>query len=252
MRWPRPHLNKLMFELRYAQGHRYLDRCGETIIEIEDHAPGWISREVTPSGGGLIHMEKDIAFTFSSYKLDAGQDDPKDTRGFCEQVGLLTDIVCKILGISTYIRIGVRFIFLYPAASMEEAEELVRRSKVVVPDPKLVEMFGEGLRAQKHIFIFEKGQAGRRVEIGGLRREEGKLPPELLSTEPKNLPKGQREALARKLMETKRYSEAPRFSLQVDVDNYEYDPESFDVRSFIESHEDFVRNNLLRLMESRS
>lgn len=251
MKWPHPHLNKVMFELRYAHGYRYLDRCGETILEIEQRAPGWIPREISPSGGGLVNLEKDIVFTFSSYKLDAGQDDPVDSRDFREQIGLLSDMVCKILGISTYIRIGVRFIFLYPAASMEEAEELVRRSKVAIPDSKLMEIFGDSPHAQKHIFIFEKGRAGRRVEIGGLRREEGKLPPELLSVEPKNLPKGQREALAKKLLETKRYSADPRFSLQVDVDNYEYDPESFNVPSFIEGHEDFVRRKLLKLLESR-
>jgi hypothetical protein len=250
MRWPKPLLQKIVFELRYAQGHRYLDRCGETFIEIEDRAPGWVPQEVTPSNGALIHLEKEILFNFNSYKLDAVQEDPKDTKEFRDQVALLADIVCRNLGISSFIRIGVRFIFLYPATSMEEAEEMVRRSQVATPNPRLVEKCGHSLQAQKHIFIFQEGNAGRRIEIGALRREEGRLAPQLLAVEPRNLPKGQREALIRKLQETRRYSEDPRFSLQVDIDNYEYDPDAFSVPSFVEKHEEFARNQLLELLRS--
>jgi len=132
---------------------------------------------VTPSNGALIHLEKEILFNFNSYKLDAVQEDPKDTKEFRDQVALLADIVCRNLGISSFIRIGVRFIFLYPATSMEEAEEMVRRSQVAMPNPRLVEMCGHGLQAQKHIFIFQDRNAGRRIEIGALRREEGNWRP---------------------------------------------------------------------------
>jgi hypothetical protein len=73
MKWPKPFLQKIVFELRYAQGHRYLDRCGETFIEIEDRVPGWVPQEVTPSSGALIHLEKEILFNFNSYKLGLSQ-----------------------------------------------------------------------------------------------------------------------------------------------------------------------------------
>lgn len=250
MKWPKPQFHKIIFELRYAQGHRYLDRCGETFVEIENRAPGWIPQEVSPSRGALVHLDKEILFSFNSYKLDAAQDHPKDTKEFREQIALLTDIVCKNLGISTFVRIGLRLFFLYPAASMEEAEEMVRQSKVATPNPKIVQIFGSVPQAQKHIFIFQNEQVGRRIEIGALRREEGRLVPELLSVEPRNLPKGQREALTKKLLETKRYSEDPRFSLQVDIDNYENDPEAFSVPSFIEKHEEFAQNELLKFLGS--
>lgn len=250
MKWPKPFFQKIVFELRYAHGHRYLDRCGETLIEVENRAPGWVSQEVTPSNGALMYLDKEILFNFNSYKLDAVQEDPKDTKVFREQVALLADIVCRNLGISRFIRIGVRFIFLYPATSMEEAEEMVRRSNVATPSPRLLQVCGSALHAQKHIFIFQDGNVGRRIEIGSLRREEGRLGPELLAVEPRNLPKGQREAFIRKLHETKRYSEDPRFSLQVDIDNYEYDPDTFSAPSFVEKHEEFARNELLELLRS--
>ena len=246
MKWPQPYFEKIVFELRYAAGYRYLDRCGETLIEIEERLPGWIPQEIKPSGGQLVNLDKDISFSFDSYRLNASQENPKKTDDFQEQVASLTDIICKNLGLSSYIRIGVRFYFLFPADSIEQAEKLVHQTNFVSISPKLIETFGPSVRAQKHIIIFEDGNEGRRIEFGGVRREEGKVPPQLLSVEPRLLPKGQREALVKKLQETKRYGEDPRFALQFDVDNYEREPESFNVRAFIERHEEFIREKLFR------
>jgi hypothetical protein len=250
MKWPKPYFEKVVFELRFAHGHRYLDRCGETLLEIENRLPEWFPQEISPSRGALVNLSKDMVFSFNSYKLDASQDNPKETKDFRQQVALLTDIVCNNLGLSTFIRLGVRFFFLFPAASMDHAEEMVRQACVATVSPKLLELCGGTIRAQKHIYIFENGNEGRRVEVGGVRREEARLAPQLLSIEPRNLPKGQRETLLQKLQETKRYGEDPRFALQVDVDNYEQDPESFNVPAFIEKHEEFVQDKLLQFVRS--
>lgn len=249
MKWPKPYFERVTFELRYALGHRYLDRCGETLIEIEGKLPEWIPQEVNPSGGSLVNLAKNMFFRFDSYKLGAEQDDLKSTNDFRDQVASLTDIVCKSLSLSRFIRIGVRFHFLYPANSMEHAEEMVRQTKFVSINTKVLETCGPTVRAQKHVFIFEDGNEGRRIELGGVRREEGKFPPDLLKVEPRLLPRHQREALVRKLQETKRYGEDPRFALQVDVDNYELEPESFNIHAFIERNEEFTREKLLTLLE---
>ena len=247
-KWPKPYFEKIVFELRYAGGHRYLDRCGDTLIEIEERLPDWVPQEINPSRGSLVNLAKNIVFNFNSYKLDAGQDDPKGTEDFRQQTALITDLVCKSLSVSRFIRIGVRFYFLFPAESMESAEEMVRRSRFVDISPKVLDACGANVRAQKHVFIFEAENEGRRIEIGAVRREEGRLAPQLLSVEPRLLPKGQREALLRKLQETKRYGEDPRFALQIDVDNYELEPESFNVGAFIERHEEFARDKILELV----
>lgn len=248
MKWPKPYFEKIIFEIRYAKGHRYLDRCGETLIEIEEKFPQWVHKEISPSRGSLINLGKDINLNFNSYKLDASQDDPKTTTDLIEQVTPILDLVCKNFGLSQFIRIGVRFYLLFPASSMEEAEEFVKQTKFVSISPKLVEMCGSNITAQKHVIIFESANEGRRIEFNAVRREEGKLPPELLAVEPRVLPRGQRDVLIKKLGEAKRYGEDPRFALQLDIDNYEREPESFNVRAFIERHEEFAREKLLRLM----
>jgi len=248
MKWPKPYFEKIVFELRFASGHRYLDRCGETLIEIEERLPDWVPQEISPSRGSLANLSKNIVFNFNSYKLDSGQDEPKGTEYFREQTALLTDIVCKTLSLSRFIRIGVRLYFLFPAESMDSAEEMVRQSRFVDISAKLRDTCGSKVRAQKHVVIFESGNEGRRIEIGAVRREEGRLAPQLLSVEPRLLPKGQREALLRKLQETKRYGEDPRFALQIDIDNYELEPESFNVPAFIERHEEFAREKILELV----
>jgi hypothetical protein len=248
MKWPKPYFDRVVFELRYAKGHRYLDRCGETLIEIEEKLPGWVPQEISPSRGSLINLDKDISFTFSSYKLDASQNNPKATVDFREQLAPVVDIICKCLDLSQFIRIGVRFHFLLAAHSMEQAEEMVRQTDFVTLNPKLVDAFGPNIKAQKHIVIFEHENVGRRIEFGAVRREEGKLPLELLAVEPRLLPKGQREILARKLEHTKRYGEDPRFALQFDIDNYEREPESFNVRAFIEGNDEFARQKLFPLL----
>lgn len=248
MKWPKPYFEKIVFELRYARGHRYLDRCGETLIEIEEKLPEWVPIEITPSRGSLVNLSKDISFNFNSYKLDASQDDPKKTAEFVEQVAPLVDIVCKNLSLSEFIRIGVRFYYLLPTDSMENAEKMVQQTNFVNIAQKLIEACGSNITAQKHIVIFENENEGRRIEFGAVRREEGRIPPQLISADPKVLPKGQREALLKKLQETKRYAEDPRFALQLDIDNFEREPESFNVRAFIERHEEFIREKLFPLL----
>lgn len=248
MKLPKPHFEKLAFELRYAKGHRYLDRCGETLIEIEEKLPKWIPQEINPSGGLLANLEKDISFSFDSYRLAATQENPITTTDFQEYVTPLVDIVCKSLGLSEFIRIGVRFYFLFPAESTERAEQMVRQTKFVNITSDMVQTCGPNITAQSHVVVFENGNEGRRIEIGGVRREHGKLAPKLLTVQPRFLPKGQREALLRKTQETKRHEEDPRFAMLLDVDNYEQEPESFNLRAFIERHEEFIRERLFPLL----
>lgn len=248
-KFPKPYFEKVVFEVRYAKGHRYLDRCGETLIEIEEEFPEWIPQEISPSKGSLVHLARNINLNFNSYKLDASQEDPKSTSELIEQVSPIVDIVCKNFGLSQFIRLGVRFFFLFPATSMEQAEEYVRKANLVSINPKLIEACGPNITAQKHVIIFESGNEGRRIEFNAVRREEARLPPQLLAAEPKVLPRGQREALIKKLQESKRYGEDPRFAMQVDVDNYEREPESFNVKAFVEKHEEFIREKLLGLLE---
>jgi hypothetical protein len=244
----KPHFEKLVFELRYAKGHLYLDRCGETLIQIEQKLPQWIPQEINPSGGLLANLDKDISFRFDSYRLGATQENPKTTTDFQEHVAPLIDIVCKNLLLSEFIRIGVRFFFLFPATSTEHAEEMVRQLNFFNISPNLKETCGPTITVQRHIVIFENENEGRRVEIGGVRREHGKLASKLLEVEPRLLPKGQREALSRRIQDTKRHEEDPRFAMQLDIDNYERQPESFNFRAFIERHEEFIRDKFFKLL----
>jgi hypothetical protein len=249
---PQPSLEKVVFELRYEHGHRYLDRCGETLLQIESRLPQeWIPQEINPSQGSLINPAKDIVFNFNSYKLDASQDHPKDLKDFTAQVSALADVVCTNLDLNTFIRIGIRFYYFYPAESIERAEAMVRAANFGTLGPKLSSLFGSEATAQKHIFIFEDGRMGRRIEIGAVRRETGKVPASLLAVEPRLLPRGQRQALAQRLVDARMYSQDPKFAMQIDSDNYELEPESFSVGSFIERNHLFVTDQLLELVRKR-
>lgn len=42
-------LNQIAFSLRPVQGYRYLDRCGEMIIKLENTLDsGWMPKDMTP------------------------------------------------------------------------------------------------------------------------------------------------------------------------------------------------------------
>ena len=65
----KPFLDSLTFEVRYAFGQTYLDRCGQTLVDIERLGTGWITGDVNPNGGNIENPATDCAIQFDTQRF---------------------------------------------------------------------------------------------------------------------------------------------------------------------------------------
>jgi len=86
----KPKLVKQVFEGRYEKGYRYLDRCGEAMLILEEVLPTetgkvWMPEDIAPTGAKLKCPDLEMSVAFDSYHLVVDQD-PADATIDLSQV----------------------------------------------------------------------------------------------------------------------------------------------------------------------
>jgi hypothetical protein len=80
-----------IFEVRYEQGYRYLDRCGDVMVILEQALPSitenkiWMTAEMQPTGARIKCPELDITVVFDTYRLCIDQN-PVDKESLLEKI----------------------------------------------------------------------------------------------------------------------------------------------------------------------
>lgn len=133
-----PFLERVVYEIRYAYGHTYLDRCGQTLIDIEQSMPQWMAAEPTAASGQLQDHTNGFIANFGPTKFDFTANSAYLKK--VEQIGTsahaIWDIIRNNLGLSSFIRVGCRFRFLLAKRSFDEAENCLSKSEFNVSLPK--------------------------------------------------------------------------------------------------------------------
>lgn len=249
-------LPKIVFEVRYKQGYRYLDRCGEMMIEIENKLKNWNAVEATITGCQMENKTEKMIFNCSSVKLDLAQYDKKDLKlsSFFDSAVATFGIVSKNLGIREFVRFGLRYWFFYPVASMEEGRKMLSANKFFNINTGIEEMFGKPVKDRSFVVIVDKNNFGHRISLN-LVHKEGidleKPADAFLTTTPHKLPKGQKEALLAQLEKKKRDSERPDVAILVDIDNYKDSPKEDELKDFIKISDELANKNVLNLIERK-
>ena len=64
------HFHDIALSVRFIQGYRFLDRCGEALIRLEEVLDkGWIPTEPSPKGGAVKNDELGMTVSFNSESL---------------------------------------------------------------------------------------------------------------------------------------------------------------------------------------
>lgn len=124
-------LGTLAFEARFKDGYRYLDRCGEAIVQIQSHNPFWLPQGANPMAGNLRNEDLNMILSLNiiglSMNLSKSPVDPDGTtvERYAGEAEALYEIVIKALGVTQTTRVGARFRFLAEADTLEEADRFV-------------------------------------------------------------------------------------------------------------------------------
>jgi len=227
----KPMLIQQVFEMRYEEGYRYLDRCGEAMIILEKQLPEqtgktWMPEEIVPSGARLKCPDLDLVVTFDSYHLIVDQNPASEDTDFRSICDLLRAILIGRFDLRTFIRLGCRRFYMCAVDSIEEAEALSVKMSPFKDWPSSLKRKMD-VRACEAVSVHETpdGSTGIRFSIGPSSRIDAPLHvDQRLQLPPRLLPTGQRKALLEQLKRRSQRQKEPLAGVLVDIDYYHVRP----------------------------
>ena len=236
-----PTLQNQVFETRYERGYRYLDRCGDVMLVLEDllqseTATTWMTEDLVPTGAKIKSPELELLVQFDSQHLVVEQSTPPDPSYFEAVCEIVLATITGRLDLRTFTWIGFRQWWWLGADSIEHANQLSLKTLPLdnwpLPVPE-----GMAKTAYEATAACEKpdGSFGYRVvvspahKIGAVIRLDDRL-----KRSPRTLPSGQREALIAQLKRHRDREENPEAGLQIDIDFYAVHPPKPDAKALFE------------------
>jgi hypothetical protein len=245
-----PTFDYAAFEIRYASGHLYFDRCGQVLLDVERKCPGWTITSATTQTGALENPSRWLVLNFSNqifnfvaqkaWKLEIGE--------IAREISGLWNIVQANLGLEEFLRIGLRLNYLLATESEEEAQRRLKKAEINLKMPQAVLDDGYSIKTQQLIAVFVRGGTEYRVELAGVTRHEGLVPSDLVKSDPRILSKRQKEIRIAKLKQIAEYSANPTFAVGLNVDCVQFSPETLSVEEFILKQAQLVNQTFLPLL----
>lgn len=182
-----PYLDVLIVEVRYFHGLTYLDRCGQTLLDIERHLPDWLAGEANPQSGSMENVGLDCSLVFGPSSCAITARRPKDIDKVLRQASEIWSIVQANLGLSEFIRLGARFQYLLPTLGTEESEKRIATAGLGLQLPNEWESAGYTPTVRQMIVVLEREGCEYRVALQGITRTESISPSPLLTAKPQLL-----------------------------------------------------------------
>jgi hypothetical protein len=244
-------LDTVIFEIKYAYGHLYYDRCGQTIVDIEKFNDEWYGQPTNIQIGAAECPSKNFKANFNTEKYDfvAERAKTKDISEIAQNAAAIWKVVQANLSLSEFNRIGARYIFLFPATTVEEANSLVSKSEFNITIPDNLHELDYTVKERNITCTFAKDSIEYRVNLASVIRSEGLQPHEILKAHPSTLSKRQREYRLEKLKQMSEYSANPMYCVMLDVDCSQVRPETPKADQFIIDMHKNTRKDLFPILE---
>ncbi len=238
---PGPVLHEQVFEARYERGYRYLDRCGDVMLILEDllqktTGQRWLPRDMKPTGAHIHAPDLDAAVQFDAARATIVQTPCKQGLDF---TALTSNVMAAITGrfdLRTFSRIGARRQQILPAQDIDESDkQTVRRLRRLDdwPAPPEADM---APRSRDVTIVYETADRARGIKfsVRSIRKVEApEQVDERLRMPPHLLPENQRAALLEQLQRRRKLAEDPPAGLMIDCDYYCVWLERWDAEKFL-------------------
>jgi hypothetical protein len=114
-------LHTIQISVRFIQGYRYLDRCGECMIRLEEALDkNWIPTETSPTSGTMKNDFMGMRLTFNSEGLTIRQSEYLEVESFKDQSCTTYDVLWRALEVG---RVTTPALLLSYQKGFEENEE---------------------------------------------------------------------------------------------------------------------------------
>jgi hypothetical protein len=142
MHFSQLYLERLILEIRYNTGYLYWDHCGVVIKDVITKFPKIEPQNVNVQATQLSWGEEGFVLTFNNEKFDISQGEVTSTTLFKDLAAHFYGTIFSHFELKAFTRAGVRFIYVYPTESKEEADKLLSTSRLFCSEPKEAEPFG--------------------------------------------------------------------------------------------------------------
>jgi hypothetical protein len=136
-------VTELTASVRWIKGYRYLDKCGEALVLLDDRLdPGWISGEITPTGGNLRNFRLGMSAVFQASFLTIRQAEFISHEHFAEEACKLYDTLRDVFEIDRLNAPSFLAVLQHGCNGTEEAEELLKGLSFCSPSKQVVKWLG--------------------------------------------------------------------------------------------------------------
>ena len=136
-------VHEIQASVRFIQGYRYLDKCGEALVRIEDTlGEGWIPTETTPKAGSLKNDQLGMVVTFNSEAMTVQQGEFISFEDFLDQTCKIYEILWPLFELKR-IHLPVLRVILqkgFNDGELEEAGRYLLGLHLCMPHPGLVSL----------------------------------------------------------------------------------------------------------------
>ncbi|HSZ77196.1 MAG TPA: hypothetical protein VK775_07335 [Chthoniobacterales bacterium] len=165
-------LEKIILEVRYGISYLFWDNSGKVMMQISAKYPQFELRDAKLSNVQSDWWSEGIVLSFSHEKADVTQDYPANLDTFKGVCGVLCDTLRSAFEVRTFTRVGVRYIFILPTKSREEARDLVSKMALLSVKAERLRPFGNGKVEEQQVLIrYEDDDRGFLFRIGQIQRE---------------------------------------------------------------------------------
>ncbi len=175
-------LSKVVCEVRYKQGYRYLDVCGQTLVEIEKSMEGWEAREVQVQSGRLENAGVSMEFVFSAANAALTQntrlDDEQvawieDDEPFKKHAHVLFSKIIDAVQPTAFTRRGIRFIDLRGVEAVPDGLKLLQQSPILrLGQGQAEKILDRRVVGESIVLRAEDETRGTRIGVGVYRRSK--------------------------------------------------------------------------------
>lgn len=215
--------------IRFIQGYRYLDRCGEALVRLEKVLDsGWIPDQFVPTGGAMRNDELGMTARFSSESMTVGQTEFIDFEHFKDQTCRIYDTLRDTLEIRQINAPTLRGIFQkgFDEEETAEAEKYVRELALCVPTPEVLSLLEGSQSALQYTIVTEDDiswddlsiHRRRRLNVSVVRQKRQPTFDDRLLKRVRLLSKGQQQAMSALSRLRKQHSEVSPVAAQFDVE----------------------------------
>ncbi|MCK4816734.1 hypothetical protein KA005_13270 [bacterium] len=246
-----PILSTFIFEIRYASGHLYFDRCGQTLLDIERECEGWLGIAADPQTGTLERPDKNFRVGFSNSKFDftAERVDKEEFAEIAKETSIIWKIIQANLGLDEFLRIGCRLQYLMAMKSIDQAEKALRNSELNIQLPASFDSSGYTVKSRNIVTVLRQDEVEYRVKLECLTRTQSIDPSRILTADPRLLSKRQDKARIEQIRQIKQYTLDPMYAVSLDVDCAQYEPETVAVEKYILEKSQVVKKDFLPILE---